>query len=266
MLFLSGIFSCTEQSGEINYNPNVLSAKDYVKAEDAVLEILNAFFKGIHDTVVMNCGFNYIDACSVRYYPESDSMTFGYGEVNRLCQDNKFRRGVYGVKFSGEVFDEGVTADLATDELFVDDMPYASAMVITSLGPNISNHPEYRIQVTSSLLTLPDTTVVNGVSITTDWIMEWSEGYLSPAVHEDDTYMITGIASGISSDLLEFSVEIQEPLRDYLDCHWISTGLNQLTVPSATYTTGTIDYLNEDGCNNEFHFYFNDNLFYEVIK
>ena len=266
LLLSAALFSCTDQSGEIDYNPNVLAAKDYIRAEDAALEILNAFFKGTHDTAVINSGFNYIDACSVRYYPDGDSMTFGYGEVNRLCQDNKFRRGRYKAEFSGDVFDEGVVADLKTDQLFVDDLAYEITMLITNQGLNISNHPEYRVQITSSLLILPDTTKIHGVSITSDWTMEWAEGYLTPTIHEDDTYMVSGTASGLSSDLFQFSVAIQEALRDYLDCNWISTGFSQFTVPEAAYPTGTIDYLTEDGCFNEFHFYFNENLFYEFIK
>jgi hypothetical protein len=261
-----GLISCKNNDQEIDYNPNVLSAKDYVRSEDAVFEIVNAFFKGINDTAVINQGFNYIDACSVHYYPDGDSMTFGYGAVNRMCQDGKFRRGLYRAHFSGDVFNEDVIANLATDSLIVDDSLYQVTMLITNQGLNISNHPEYRVQVTSSSLLLQDTNKLYPVSIVSDFTMEWAEGYLTPHVHEDDTFLITGTASGLSSDLFEFSVTIQDPLVNYVDCFWIERGLSQITVPVAAYPTGTIDYIIADGCFNEFHFYFNDNLFYEVIK
>lgn len=97
-------------------------------------------------------------------------------------------------------------------------------------------------------------------------MMVWTEGYQTPEIHEDDTYMITGSASGLSSDLYEFSVNITDSLVNYVDCYWLKSGKSQITVPSAAYPDGIIDYIEEDGCYNEFHFYFNDNLFYEVIK
>ncbi|NTV83517.1 MAG: hypothetical protein HGA23_04350 [Bacteroidales bacterium] len=266
VLLLIGMNSCKETDQEVDYNPNVLSAKDYVVAEDAVFEIINAFFKGIHDTAVINSGFGYIDACSVRYYPDEDSMSYGYGEVDRLCQDNKFRRGRFMANFDGQIFEEGVTAFIVTDSLFVDDLLYEATMEIKNSGLNTDNLPEFQVNVTSSLVILPDTNKVHGISLTADFVMVWDEGYTTPEVHEDDIYLVEGTAAGLSSDLYNFSVQIQDPLRNYLDCYWIMFGYSQITVSEAEYPTGNIDYIMEDGCFNEMYFYFNDNLFYHMIK
>jgi hypothetical protein len=113
---------------------------------------------------------------------------------------------------------------------------------------------------------LQDTNKINGVNIAADFNMVWHEGSLTPAIHEDDIYLISGTASGVSSDGYEFFVETQEPLLNYLDCSWISQGKNKITVPSGEYTSGDIDYITEDGCYNEMHFHFNDNLFFDYIK
>lgn len=266
IVLVYALISCQTKEKEVDYNPDVLSAKDYVVAEDAVFEIVNAFFKGIHDTAVINEGYNYIDACSIYYYADGDSMTFGYGTVDRMCEDGKFRRGLYRVHFSGNVFDEGVVANIKTDSLFVDDSLYVAEMQITNEGLNMSNLQEYRLQVTSSSYILADTNKINPVRITTDFIMEWAEGYQTPQIHEDDLFNITGTAAGVSSNLYEFSIVIREPLANMLDCFWIQSGLSEITVPVATYPTGTIDYILSDGCFNEFHFVFNGNLFYQVIK
>lgn len=258
--------SCKNKYTEVDYNPNVSSSKDYIRAEDAILEIVNSFFKGIHDTLVINNSYGYIDACDVSYFPAENSMTFGYGDMNRFCQDNKFRRGLFNVTFSGQVFLEGVTANIITDSLFVDDFLIEAAMEIQNLGINDNNLPEYSLKVISSLIMLPDTTKKNGVNLSTDFQMVWAEGSLTPPIHEDDIYLISGTASGVSSDGFEFSVDVKEPLTDYLDCFWISQGIDQITVPSAEFPTGDIDYIMEDGCYNQFYFYFNDNLFYDFIK
>jgi len=257
--------SCNEETSEIDYNPNVLSAKEYISAEDAILEIVNAFFKGIHDTLVIENNYGFVDYCDVQYFPSDNSMRFSYGEVNRMCPDNKFRRGLFWASFSGPVFDEGITANLVTDSLFVDNLLVEANIDIKNLGLNSNSLPEYSLTVISSMTMLPDTAKITGVSITTLYNMVWSQGSVTPAIHEDDIYLISGTATGISSKGTDFSVAITEPLLNYLDCFWISQGFSQFTVPSAEFPTGDIDYILEDGCNNEIHFYFNDNLFYDFI-
>ena len=153
-----------------------------------------------------------------------------------------------------------------TDSLFVDDYPIAAAMEIQNLGLNGNNLPEFSLKVDSSMIMLPDTTKINGVSLKTDLLMVWQEGSLTPEIHEDDLYLISGTASGVSSDGYIFSTAIQDPLYDYADCFWIARGINRITVPSAEFPSGDIDYITNDGCYNEFCFYFNDNLFYDIIK
>jgi len=265
LLPLLWLSACDEKATEVDYNPNVLSSKDYIRAEDAVLEIVNAFFKGVHDTLVLNLSYGYIDNCDVIYYPADNSMTFRYGEVNRFCQDNKFRRGLFQANFSGQVFEEGVNTNIKTDSLFVDDMLVEANLDIQNLGINDNNLPGYSLKVASCTIMLPDTSN-NIVSISADFIMEWAEGSTTPEIHEDDIYVITGTASGLSSDGFEFSIDIQDSLVDYLDCFWISQGISQITVPAGEFQTGDIDYISVDGCNNEIYFYFNNNLFYDFLK
>jgi hypothetical protein len=258
--------SCKEKTSEIDYNPNVLSAKDYVRAEDAMMELFTAFFKGIHDTLVANHGYGLIDNCSVTRWPGDTIMTFGYGEVNRLCMDGKRRRGLFVAAFDEPVFEDGVTANIFTDSLFVDDSLVEATMEIKNLGLNISDIPEFSMMVTSSAISAQDTNKLNKIRIIADFTLVWSAGYSTPEIHEDDTLTLTGAASGTSADLYSFSIIIQEPLKNYIDCYWIRDGKSQITVPAGEYPTGDIDYIYDDGCYNEIHFYFNGNLFYDFLK
>lgn len=266
LLPLLWLNSCDKTISEIDYNPNVGSSKDYIRAEDAVFEIVNSFFKGIHDTLVINLGYGFIDACDITYNSVENSMSFGYGPVNRMCQDGKFRRGIFYADFDGQIFDQGVTAIIVTDSLLVDDELVEAFIEIRNLGTNDDGFPEYLLKVDSSLVMLTDTTKVNGVSITTDFVMTWTEGFATPAIHEDDIFLISGTAAGLSSDGYAFTISVQSPLEDYLDCFWISQGVSRITVPVAAFPTGEIDYISDDGCFNEMLFYFNDNLFYDIIK
>jgi hypothetical protein len=258
--------SCKTGSSEIDYNPDVLSSKDYIRAEDAILEIVNSFFKGINDTLVVKYGYGFIDACDVTYYPSQNLIIYAYGNVNRMCQDNKFRRGLFNANFSGPVFQEGVTATIVTDSLFVDDYPVEATIEIQNLGLNGENFPEYSLIVDTSLIMLPDTSKINGISLKTDFLMIWLEGSQTPPIHEDDLFQISGTTAGISTDGYPFTTTVMDPLYDYVDCFWISQGINQITVPSAEFPSGEIDYIIDDGCFNKVYFYFNDNLFYDAIK
>jgi hypothetical protein len=266
ILPLFWLISCEEKSNELDYNPNVLSSKDYIRAEDALFEILNAFLKGVHDSLVEENCYGYIDACEVCYFPDENLMTFGYGDVNRMCQDNKFRRGSFNAYFSGPVFEEGVSANILTDELYVDDSLVEADFDLLYTGLSNANLPEYALSLDYCKIKLQDSTKINGVTISADFVLVWKFGYLTPVIHEDDIYYISGTAAGKSSDGYEFSVYIQDALENYVDCAWLSNGLSKITVPAGEFQTADIDYIAEDGCFNEFNIYVNENLFFDVIK
>jgi hypothetical protein len=263
---LVSLYSCKSMTSEIDYNPNVLSAEDYVRAEDATFEIVNFFFKGIHDTLVIENNYGYIDNCEMYWYPDEKLLTFGYGDVNRMCQDGKFRRGSFYAQFSGAKWDVGVTASITTDRLYVDDSLVQAHIDITYNGLNSGNFQEYSLLVTSCQIKLQDSTKINPVTISADFLMEWITGASTPDIHEDDSYLVSGTASGTSSDNYTFSVEIQDSLVDQIDCFWISSGLSKITIPEADFQSGTIDYIKDDGCFNEMNFYFNDYKFYDILK
>lgn len=266
LLPLLWLASCDDESKEVDFNPNISASKDYVRAEDAILEIVNSFFKGIHDSLVVNYGYGFIDVCDVSYHPSGNYINFGYGPVNRLCQDGKMRRGLFTATFTGQLFDDWTLADIVTDSLFVDDLLTEANMQIQKLGLNDNDLPEYSLKVTSTNIMLPDSAKINGVRMTTDYILVWAEGSNTATVHEDDLYLISGTAAGFSTDGIEFLTAVQDTLYDYVECFWISSGIDRITVPSASFPTGDIDYITGDGCNNAINFYFDDNLFYDVIK
>jgi hypothetical protein len=77
-------------------------------------------------------------------------------------------------------------------------------------------------------------------------------------------FLVSGSASGISADGYEFSVSIQQPSKNYLDCNWIFEEVSQITVPSGEIQSG--DIVKDDTCYNEFFFYFNESKFFDQIK
>jgi hypothetical protein len=265
-LLISLVASCVEDTNEeVDYNPNVLSSKDYVYSEDAILEVMNAFLKGFNDTNVVQNGYGYIDNCDVVYSPSLSRLSFGYGDVDRYCQDDKFRRGSFVVNFNGPMFDPGIIGTLQTDSLFVNSNLVDCTISIENLGTGDNGLPVYAVRVTSSLIQIPDTSTFRTTTLQTDYRMEWSQGSSTPAIHEDDIYRISGTASGISSYGQEYSLEITNLLENAVDCFWISQGNSRITVPGATIVDGDIDYIASDGCFNKVYFFFNENQFFDYI-
>jgi hypothetical protein len=258
--------ACVEDTNEeVDYNPNVLSSKDYVYSEDAILEVMNAFFKGIHDTNVVENGYGYIDNCDVVYIAGEQRLSFGYGDVDRYCQDDKFRRGSFVVNFSGPMFDPGVVGTLQTDSLLVNSNLVDCTILIENMGTGNNGLLVYSVRVTSSLIQIPDTSTYRTTTMQTEYLMEWSQGSSTPGIHEDDIYRISGTASGISSYGHEYSLEITSLLENAIDCFWISQGNSRITVPGATIVDGEIDYIISDGCFNKVYFFFNENQFFDYI-
>jgi hypothetical protein len=257
--------SCKENTGsEIDYNPNVLSSKDFVRGEDEIFEIVNSFYKGVYDSLVNQNGYNFIDNCDVSYRPAQNALIFGYGNVDRMCADGKFRRGNISATFSGEIFVPNVTAHIETHDLFIDDKAIYVVADLENLGLNGQNLTEFSLVVDTSNIMLPDTTKVTGVKIKLDYLMVWQEGYNTPTHHEDDMFLVTGTASGISTDNYKFSLSIQQPFEDWLDCFWLDNGTSQITVPVASVPTGEI--VKEDTCSNLYYYHFNENTFFDAIK
>jgi hypothetical protein len=258
--------SCDNEARELDFNNNVAASKDYIRAEDAVFEITNAFFKGVNDSSVANYGYGFIDYCDVSYHLAENYINFGYGPVDRLCPDGKMRRGLFCATFTGQLFNDWTVASIETDSLIVDDVLIEVKMEIQKLGVNEDNLPEFSLKVTSSNIMLTDSAKIYGVKLTTDYTLLWANGSQTPTVHEDDLYLISGNASGTSAIGIAFSTVTQTPLYDYVECFWIASGIDRITVPSSAYPTGDIDYITKDGCFNQMNFYFDDNLFYDVIK
>ncbi len=266
IFLLAFLPACIDNTNdEVDYNPNILSSKDYVFAEDAIFEVVNSFLKGIHDTSVVNFGYGFIDYCDVSWVPSENKMNFGYGDVDRYCEDGKFRRGGFVAAFEGTVFENGTRAEIITDSLFVNNNLLQCSFTVENLGPGNDGVIVYKLIVTDSEIILPDTAIVSTVSLVADFDMKWNEGAATPSVHEDDLFLVTGTANGISGTGYSFQLSVTESLENYIDCYWISAGGSRMTVSSARYPDGDIDYIADDGCFNKVFFYVNENTFFDFI-
>jgi hypothetical protein len=258
--------SCKEEEAVTDYNPNVKSSKEYIYAEDILFEIINVYLKGITDTAVLNSHYAYLDNCAIFFEPGNNRMIFDYGEVNRWCPDNKFRRGKFTVDFEGAFFTEGSRGEFSLDSLFVDDELVEGSINSDFQGQDDMGREQVGFTLLDGRITLNDTTLVSPLQFSCSYLLTWQEGQQTPSVHEDDMFTVVGTGNGMSLDNVQYTVVVQDPLINYLDCFWIAYGTHQITVPSAKITEGIIDYITSDDCFYKVDFYFGESYFYENLK
>lgn len=258
--------SCEEDGTETDYNPNVKSSRDYIYAEDIYFEVVNVFLKGITDTAVLNSYYNYLDNCAIYYQPVLKRMQFDYGNVNRWCPDNKFRRGKFIATFDGGLFTEGSSVVIQLDSLTVDEELIEGNLSCEFLGTGTNGKHQIIFRLTDGLITLNDTVNVSTIFFESEYTFTWEEGQSTPALHEDDIFSVSGTASGRSVDQYAFEIMISDPLIDALDCFWIVSGTHQITVPGASVVTGSIDYITSDNCFYQVNFLFGESEFYDYLK
>ena len=257
-------FGCSNKNTEVDYNPNVLSSKDYIFSEDVFMEVFNTYFKSINNSEVLAGENGWIDHATVDYSSVDNTMLFNYGEVNRGCPDGKFRRGHYEAVFNGPVNEEGTEATISFHDFYVNDDKVTGNVTSRFLG----NEPGswlYSYIVSGGLIEKYDTIDTVRIRYSCDFEMSWDEGSETPDDPVDDILSITGISGGVSAENVEFSASVAVPLMNHIDCFYLASGIHEITVPSAPVSTGTIDYIIEDDCGRMVNFYFDENRFFDQL-
>src|SRR5438105_2308185 len=90
--------------------------------------------------------------------------------------------------------------------------------------------------------TMVDASANSGGTIT--WVStrqrEWVEGYSTPLNVLDDTYSITGSASGTRANGESYTITITQALVRKMSCYWFESGKVEIT--PAGKLTRTLDY------------------------
>lgn len=260
--------SCSENSSEISYNPNVQSAKDHIFAEDLFIEVMDMIFLGVNNDSVISGEPVMIDVCNVSYNGLSNTMFFDFGSYYVEGYDSKIRKGSFKAIFDGQLNQPGVSGLVYFDSLKVEEMSISGEARFEFLEDDEDMNPKYRFFVNNGMIIIPDTIKPPVLRYNCDLTVTWAEG-ASTTEFLDDVLFITGSASGINRDDISYNVTITDSLVNALSCWYIVSGLGALNVPTSEIATGTIDYIENDGnegCNPRVEFYFGDNLFYDYYQ
>jgi hypothetical protein len=181
-------------------------------------------------------------------------ISIDFGEENCLCNDGRYRRGKILVTFTGMYREPGTIITHTLENYFVDDDEVIGSMVVTNTGLNEQEHMQYTVSINGEVHKTNDGRTI---TYTSDRIREWIEGRESFQVI-DDVYLISGTASGASSDNVSegsttkvtnsWQMSTTVPLRVALNCKWISAGT--LLVNVTGWDEATIEY-GDGNCDNE---------------
>lgn len=172
-------------------------------------------------------------------------ITIDFGTSNCLCVDGRYRRGKIFATWTGKYRDQGTVVNISFDNYFVNDNQLKGTHKTTNMGLNAANNLVYKIEVDGSIVKAN-----NGGTIT--WAStrqrEWVAGASTPLNILDDTYSITGSASGTNASGGSYTISITQALVRKMSCYWFESG--KVDVTPAGRLTRSLDY-GSSGCDNK---------------
>jgi hypothetical protein len=173
------------------------------------------------------------------------TLTIDFGTTNCEGPDGRKRRGKILASWNGKYRDKNTVVNITFDNYFVNDNQIKGTHKTTNMGYNAAQHLVYKIEVDGSIVKAN-----NGGTIL--WKStrerEWVAGSNTPVNIFDDTYSITGNASGTTAEGGAYTINITQALVRKMNCQWFESG--KLDVTPAGRLTRTLDYGNT-GCDNK---------------
>jgi len=173
------------------------------------------------------------------------TITIDFGTSNCMCADLRNRRGKIVATWTGKYRDAGTVVTISFVDYFVNDNQIKGTHKTTNMGLNNAGNLVYKIEVNGSIVKAN-----NGGTIT--WAStrqrEWVAGSTTPLNILDDTYSITGSASGTTAAGDSYTITITKALVRKMSCYWFESGTLDVT-PNGRLTR-TLDY-GSTGCDNK---------------
>ncbi len=153
--------------------------------------------------VATSCATLTIDTVS-----SPKKITVNFGATNCTCNDGRNRRGALEFSFTGKYRDSLTVITVTPVNYYVNDNQVLGTKTITNKGHNAANHLVYEINANVQIIKANAGGTITWQSVRQ---REWTAGE-STTNWSDDSYSITGNASGIASNGNTFSSVITLPL------------------------------------------------------
>ena len=158
---------------------------------------------------------------------------------NCLCNDGRYRRGKIIVTHTGNYFDDGSVKTITFLDFYRNDNRLQGTRVVTNKGLNSSGNRHWEVVETDMIITKADGKIHTWNSTRN---REMLSGSATPYVWLDDEYQITGGASGVNQNGINYTSTITTPLHRNMNCKWIDKGIIEFENDKGAKRT--IDYGN----------------------
>jgi hypothetical protein len=165
-------------------------------------------------------------------------LTIDFGPVNCLCADGRNRRGKIIVSYTGRYFEVGSVKTMNFENFYRNDNKLEGTRTITNNGLDNRGRLNWTINAQNMKITKSNGKVHTWNSVRTRTMLEGND----TQTYTDDVYEITGSATGVNANGVNYTANITSPLRRALSCRWIDSGTIEITPEGRA--TRTIDFGN----------------------
>lgn len=197
--------SDTSAAGDNAFAESTFNDVTNISDEAGVSGSLSNYRLGEPDGILTSCATITFDSVNAA---DQDTIHINFGTSNCTGNDGRNRRGEILVYYSGNYRDSASVHTLTFNNYYVNDNQILGTKTVTNLGHNSSGHLVYDINVNGSIILANN---AGTITWTSQRQREWTLGEGTPA-WSDDTYSVTGSASGTGADGHTFTVSITSPL------------------------------------------------------
>jgi hypothetical protein len=255
VLVLIMLAAC-QKNHEVDLSPDLNVANDVVTAECSYRYTFNMVIKAQTDSAIQQNHSGWIDSAWVVYNTSLNEYLFQYSW--KVCPDSVVRSGRFRADFNSSILNPGSVTQIFFENYFDGNDSISGVDSIVNKGFGAGNTIIFTNYIKNGL-------ILKGLDhnsrITWSSETQFVTNAISFTQPGDIIFLMSGNCSGISSKGLVFSAEFNS-LTDPLSCPWILDGQISLTIPDAGYTTGTVDFIPNDGCSNRLKYTFEGNIFY----
>jgi len=259
-LALFALSGCKKKDSSCDLSPNVNVADDIVFLQRGLFHTFNLLLKANLDSMIMKNGYGTIDQASISYNHTIRKFEIRYN--SKTCADSTCRNGIIIVKLSGDFFTPGTFGAVSFQNYSEDYRGFTGKDSLVNQGMAAGGLLSYA-------------SFINNLVVTKDSSNStyWNSGFvyhIPPPVKDlpgnVSAFTISGSGNGISSGTYHFSFQITNSLVNDLSCPWIRQGVMDVSVPDVDITSGTVEYVNRDTCNNRVTYNFDGNVYYWWIN
>ena len=227
------VISCQKEAVK---TPEVIAAEDdanadimfdavFTEVENATASMEDAIYGGnLKSAEIETCKTITVDIPGDSIvWPKTITVDFGDGCP---APNGRVRKGKIIIEVSNKVSSPTYTRTITFENFYIDGFQIEGTKTIAKAGLSDNSNPLFTITLVNGKITSPE-----GKFVTREFThtREWIEGYLTPRNRFDDEYNITGNASGVDRNGVNYAKLIILPLHVKINCQWVVSGSIKLS-------------------------------------